>query len=35
MIGRGPSIAEAVATAYQAVSHIHFEGMQYRSDIGR
>lgn len=35
VIGRGPSIAEAVATAYQAVSHIHFEGMQYRTDIGR
>lgn len=35
VIGRGPSIAEAATSAYQAVSHIHFEGMQYRSDIGR
>jgi len=35
VIGRGPSIAEAVATAYQAVSLIHFEGMQYRTDIGK
>lgn len=35
VVGRGPSIAEAVATAYRAVSCIRFEGMQYRSDIGK
>jgi phosphoribosylamine-glycine ligase len=31
--GRGASLAEAISTAYEGVSKIHFEGMQYRSDI--
>lgn len=31
---RGPSLAEARANAYGAVSRIRFEGMQYRRDIG-
>jgi phosphoribosylamine---glycine ligase len=31
---RGPSLAEARANAYGAVSRIHFEGMHYRRDIG-
>ena len=31
---RGPSLAEARANAYGAVSRISFEGMQYRRDIG-
>jgi phosphoribosylamine--glycine ligase len=35
VLGRGASITEAAATAYEAVSQIHFEGMQYRSDIGK
>jgi phosphoribosylamine--glycine ligase len=35
VVGRGPSFPDAIATAYQAVSHLRFEGMQYRSDIGR
>lgn len=35
VLGRGPSIGEALATAYQAVSCVHFEGMQCRTDIGR
>ena len=29
-----PSIPEAIARAYRAASRIHFEGMQYRRDIG-
>lgn len=32
---RGRDVAEAVERAYAAVSKIHFEGMQYRHDIGR
>ncbi|HVP61303.1 MAG TPA: phosphoribosylamine--glycine ligase [Myxococcaceae bacterium] len=31
---RGPTLAEARANAYGAVSRISFEGMQYRRDIG-
>jgi phosphoribosylamine--glycine ligase len=31
---RGDSMAEAQRNAYAAVSKIHFEGMQYRRDIG-
>jgi phosphoribosylamine--glycine ligase len=31
---RGPSLAEARANAYGAVTRIRFEGMQYRRDIG-
>jgi len=33
VVGTGPSIIEARARAYAAVEQIHFEGMQYRSDI--
>jgi phosphoribosylamine---glycine ligase len=32
---RGASVEEASARAYQGVAKIHFEGMQYRRDIGR
>lgn len=35
VVGRGPTLGEAIDRAYRAVSGIHFEGMQYRSDIGR
>jgi phosphoribosylamine---glycine ligase len=35
VVGRGASFPDAIATAYQAVSHLRFEGMQYRTDIGR
>ena len=35
VVGRGPSFADAIATAYKAVRHVRFDGMQYRSDIGR
>lgn len=31
----GTTIPEAIERAYQAVSFIHFEGLQYRKDIGK
>ncbi|MGA2327866.1 MAG: phosphoribosylamine--glycine ligase [Bryobacteraceae bacterium] len=31
----GPNLAGAIERTYQAVSRIHFEGMHYRTDIGR
>ena len=31
----GPTLEEALDKAYDAVQDIHFEGMQYRKDIGR
>ena len=34
MAARGPNLAEARANAYGAVTRIHFEGMQFRRDIG-
>lgn len=30
----GPSLQAAVRSAYEAVEHIHFDGMHYRKDIG-
>jgi phosphoribosylamine--glycine ligase len=30
----GASLREAIDKAYRAVEHIHFEGVQYRRDIG-
>jgi phosphoribosylamine---glycine ligase len=33
VVGTGPSVIEARARAYAAVEQIHFEGMQYRTDI--
>jgi phosphoribosylamine-glycine ligase len=35
VVGRGGSFDEAISRAYEGVSKIHFEGMQYRRDIGR
>jgi phosphoribosylamine--glycine ligase len=35
VVGRGPTHREAIDVAYRAVSHIRFDGMQHRSDIGR
>jgi phosphoribosylamine---glycine ligase len=35
VVGRGASYADAIDTAYRAVSRIHFDGMQFRRDIGR
>ncbi|MDE3194998.1 MAG: phosphoribosylamine--glycine ligase [Acidobacteriota bacterium] len=32
---RGASLKESIDRAYTAVSHIHFDGMHYRKDIGR
>lgn len=34
VVGRGPSFRDAMSTAYRAVSEIHFDGVQYRRDIG-
>jgi phosphoribosylamine--glycine ligase len=33
VVGTGPTVIEARARAYAAVEQIHFEGMQYRTDI--
>jgi phosphoribosylamine--glycine ligase len=35
LVGRGPTFDDAIARAYDAVSRVHFDGMQYRRDIGR
>ena len=35
VVGRGDDYPQAIAQAYRAVSHIHFDGLQYRRDIGR
>ena len=35
VVGRGDSFAQAVARAYAGLAHIHFDGMQYRRDIGQ
>jgi phosphoribosylamine--glycine ligase len=35
VVGRGATFDTAIARAYEGVSKIHFEGMQYRRDIGR
>jgi phosphoribosylamine--glycine ligase len=32
---RGPDLALAIETTYKAIRSIHFEGMHYRTDIGR
>jgi phosphoribosylamine--glycine ligase len=32
---RGPDLASAIQTTYEAIGSIRFEGMQYRTDIGR
>lgn len=34
VVGRGPTFARAMASAYQGVDAIQFDGMQYRRDIG-
>jgi phosphoribosylamine--glycine ligase len=31
----GSTLAEAMKKIYDAISHIHFEGMHYRKDIGQ
>jgi len=35
VVGRGATYHAAIEIAYQAASRIHFDGMQYRRDIGR
>jgi phosphoribosylamine--glycine ligase len=35
VVGRSATYRDAIETAYAAASRIHFEGMQYRRDIGR
>jgi phosphoribosylamine--glycine ligase len=35
VVGHGPTYERAIDAAYAAVAPIHFEGMQYRRDIGR
>lgn len=35
VVGHGSSYRDAIAVAYRAASHIRFEGMQFRTDIGR
>jgi len=34
VVGLGDSVKMAQKQAYEAVDHIHFDGMQYRRDIG-
>ena len=34
MVGRGPDLPTALERAYAGAAAIHFEGMQYRRDIG-
>ncbi len=31
----GDSLEEAIRAAYRGVGHIRFEGMQFRTDIGK
>jgi phosphoribosylamine---glycine ligase len=35
VVGRGATYQQAIDVAYEAVSHVKFDGMQYRKDIGR
>jgi phosphoribosylamine--glycine ligase len=35
LVARAPSFAEAISRVYEAVQVVHFEGMQWRRDIGR
>jgi phosphoribosylamine--glycine ligase len=35
LVGRGPDLVAALSRAYAGVAAIHFDGMQYRRDIGR
>jgi phosphoribosylamine-glycine ligase len=35
VMAMAPTFAIAIARAYEAASKIHFDGMQYRRDIGR
>ena len=35
VVAQGASFADAIARAYAGVDRIHFDGMQYRRDIGQ
>ena len=35
VVGRGATYRDAIGTAYAAASHVRFDGMQVRTDIGR
>jgi phosphoribosylamine--glycine ligase len=35
VVGRGAAYRDAIEVAYKAASQIHFDGMQFRTDIGR
>jgi phosphoribosylamine--glycine ligase len=35
LVGRGATFDAAISRAYEAASRVHFEGIQYRRDIGR
>ena len=35
IVGRGARFEDAIARAYEGVGKIHFDGMQYRRDIGK
>jgi phosphoribosylamine--glycine ligase len=35
VVGAGPTYRDAIDVAYRAASHIRFDGMQFRTDIGR
>jgi phosphoribosylamine--glycine ligase len=35
VVGHSTTFRDAIETAYAAASRIHFDGMQYRRDIGR
>lgn len=35
VVGRGETYRDAIDVAYRAASRIHFDGIQFRSDIGR
>jgi phosphoribosylamine---glycine ligase len=35
VVGRGATHRDAIAVAYEAAQQVHFEGMQFRRDIGR
>jgi len=35
IVGEGADLQKALDTAYEGVSQVHFQGMQYRKDIGK
>jgi phosphoribosylamine--glycine ligase len=35
LVGKGPTFEAAIGRAYEAVSRVRFDGMQYRKDIGK